>query len=91
MAVGQVRLFFKCLLRWAEQPDEVLELADVQWYGAKGVNAELCNASQVTRAFRSDVRGNVCMEEEIVPCHFALVPHLGHADWWQVFYLGDPA
>lgn len=91
MAVGQVRVFIKWLPPWAVNPDEALELADVQWYGAKGVNAELCNAPQVTREFKSDLKGNLCMVEEIVPCHVCLVPHLGHADWWQVLYLGEPA
>ena len=82
MAVGQVRAFFKWLPPWARDPDEALELADVQWFGGKGVNAELCNApgTQVTREFHSDVMGNLCMVEEIVPCHVALVPHLRHAD-----------
>ena len=90
-AVGQVRLFMRWLPPWATSQEDALELADVQWFGSKGNNAELCNLPQVTRAFESDPTGNLCLVEEIVPSQVCLVPHLSKAEWWQILFLGDHA
>ena len=73
-----------------QMPEEAIEVADVEWYGTKGVNTELCSAPQVSRAFRSDSRGNLCMVEEIAPSYICLVPHLRSADWWLELCLSDP-
>lgn len=89
LAVGQIRLLMEWLPPWKGEPVEVV---DVQWYGSKGTNAELCGAPQVTKAFKLERGCNLCLAEEIIPSYVCLVPHLKHAaaDWWQVLYLGDP-
>ena len=89
LAVGQVRLFFKWLPPWSSSEQDVVEIADVQWYEGKGVNGDLCSAPQVTKEFWDDASGNLCLVEEIIPMHVCLVPHLQRADWWQVLFLGD--
>ena len=56
--IGQVRTFLKWQPPWSQSRDERLELADVQWYESKGSNARLAGAPQVSKAFKSDPRGN---------------------------------
>ena len=86
LVIGQVRMFLKWIPPWGTSGGDALEIADVQWYGAKGRNARLFNAPQVSKAFQNDPAGNLCMVEEIIPSHVCLVPHLHHSDQWQVLH-----
>ena len=88
---GQIRSVIRWLPPWAESQSECLEIADVQWYASKGVNSNLFDAPQVSKQFRSDPMGNLCMVEEIEPMHVCLVPHLQYRDQWQVLFLSHPS
>ena len=87
VAVGQIRSFIRFMPPWAELAADCLEIADVQWYGDKGSNEQLFGAPQVTKAFKSDPNGNLCLVQELIPMHVCWVPHLQHKDWWQVLFL----
>lgn len=88
--VGQIRAFIRWLPPWGKRQSQCLEIADVQWYAAKGTNEALFGALQVSRKFKSDPLGNLCMVEEILPMHVCLVPHLQNISQWQVLFLTLP-
>ena len=87
IAIGEIRSFLRWLPPWGSEPEDALDIADVQWYGSKGRNAGLLGGQQVTRAFKSDKQGNLCLVGEIIPLHPLLVPHLQNSQWWQVLHL----
>ena len=75
VAVGQIRSLLRWYPPWAtRESDDFLDIADLQWFAAKGLNADLMYAPQVSRAFRSDREGNLCLAYELLPIPVCLVP-----------------
>ena len=88
MAIGQLRGFLRWQPPWGTTEDDMLEIADVQWYRPCGTNASLRGAPQVSRQFKSHIfaaPGNLILADEILPVPVCLVPHLENSQWWQAF------
>ena len=89
LRVGQIRSLFQWSPPWDPHGRDMLQLADVQWYGARGKHDKL-GAPQVTRAFHDHAAGNLIRVEKIIPVPICLVPHLQQSSWWQVLFLELP-
>ena len=72
----------------AEQMEQAVQIADVEWFDVLGYNATLYNSPIVSRSTKAQPDGEFCMCEDLAPVALSLVPYIGTAvpasRAWQV-------